>query len=287
MALRVKPIWLVASLVLAALVSALVLAPGPAPADKQRASGARSSRSAKLGPSGRPVPGQVDGWRRVFADGFDKPVARGHWPGAVYHKWGRWSYPNGWSDTHGIGTYYPSRVVSQHNSLLDLYIHTERGRHMVAAPVPTIPKAPGRAGGLRYGRYAVRFKADPLRCYKTAWLLWPDSGVWPGDGEIDFPEADLTDHISGYVHYKGGGSSSDQAAFSWRARYTKWHTAVIAWTPGRVNLILDGVRRSTTHRVPSKPMHWVLQTETSCTPNRATKGHVLIDWVAVWRPSRR
>jgi hypothetical protein len=220
----------------------------------------------------------------VFADGFDKRVPRGHWPGAVSYRWGR-SYANGWTDTSGLGIYNPSKVVSQHDSVLDLYLHTERGRPRVAAPVPRIPHAPGSSGGLRYGRYAVRFKAAPLRCYKTAWLLWPDSGVWPRDGEIDFPEGDLNGHISGFVHYRGGHSSQEQAAFNWSARYTKWHTAIIAWTPGRVNFFLDGVKRSVTRRVPHKPMHWVLQTETSCHPYRRTKGHVLIDWVAVWRPT--
>jgi beta-glucanase (GH16 family) len=249
------------------------------------------SQRTKVGSSGKSIPsGHSPGWKRVFADDFNKTVRRGRWPGAVHRKWGKRSYPDGWSDTSGNGTYYPSRVVSQHDSKLDLYLHTEHGVHMVAAPVPTVRHAAGRRGGLRYGRYAVRFKADPLRCYKTAWLLWPDSGVWPGDGEIDFPEAQLTDRIGGYVHHRGATSRTDQDAFSWHARYKKWHTAVIAWRPGRVNLILDGATKSTSHRVPNKPMHWVLQTETStksgCTPNNATRGHVLIDWVAVWRRAR-
>jgi hypothetical protein len=287
MAHRVKSTWLVVVLALAGLGVTLVLARGPATPPAGGEMTPAAGTSAKVGPSGAPVPGRVRGWTRVFADGFNKRVVRGHWPRAVRRKWGRWSYPNGWPDTHHIGTYYPSRVVSQHNSLLDLYIHTEHGVHMVAAPVPTIPHAQGRAGGLRYGRYAVRFKADPLRCYKTAWLLWPDSGVWPRDGEIDFPEGDLTGHISGFVHHKGASSSSDQNAFNWNARYTSWHTAILAWTPSRVNMYLDGVKRSTTRRVPSKPMHWVLQTEANCNPRPSTAGHVLIDWVAVWRPSHR
>ena len=36
--------------------------------------------------------------------------------------------------------------------------------------------------------------------YKVAWLLWPKSGVWPRDGEIDFPEADLIGTISAFMH---------------------------------------------------------------------------------------
>jgi hypothetical protein len=53
-------------------------------------------------------------------------------------------------------------------------------------------------------------------------------------------------------------------------------------------MYLDGrIIGSTTTRVPSVPMHWVLQTETSLStvPSNATNGHVLIDWVSVWSPA--
>ena len=39
-------------------------------------------------------------------------------------------------------------------------------------------------------------------------------------------------------------------------------------------------------RLPSTPMHWVLQTETRTfgpPPTDAAAGDVLVDWVAVWR----
>ena len=62
--------------------------------------------------------------------------------------------------------------------------------------------------------------------YKTAWLLWPRSEVWPRDGEIDFPEGDLDSTIHGFVHRQGATSGSDQYAVSTSATYTSWHTAV-------------------------------------------------------------
>jgi beta-glucanase (GH16 family) len=160
---------------------------------------------------------------------------------------------------------------------------------MVAAPVPTIPAAPGSEGGLLYGRYVVRFRADPVPGYKTAWLLWPDSENWPHDGEIDFPEGDLSETIGGFVHYQGGASGSDQAAFDSNAGYTRWHTATITWLPGKVTLRLDNTIVGTVRtRVPNTPMHWVMQTETSiggAPPARDATGDVLIDWVAVYAPA--
>jgi hypothetical protein len=69
-----------------------------------------------------------------------------------------------------------------------------------AAQDPNASARPPRHNSLLYGRYSVRFKADPLAGFKIAWLLWPDSGVWPRDGEIDFPEGELDLTIYGAAH---------------------------------------------------------------------------------------
>ena len=124
-----------------------------------------------------------------------------------------------------------------------MHIHNRR----VAAPVPKLPT-------MTYGRYAVRFRADPLPGYKTAWLLWPDSGVWPRDGEIDFPEGNLDSTINGYVHHMNGKSGSDTDSFKTPALYSTWHTAVIEWTAGKITFLLDGqVIGTTTKRDPLDP----------------------------------
>ena len=55
-----------------------------------------------------------------------------------------------------------------------------------------------------------------------------------------------------------------------------------------VRFLLDGqVIGTSTSRVPSTAMHWVLQVETSLStvPSAATDGHVLLDWVAAWVPA--
>jgi hypothetical protein len=232
--------------------------------------------------------GDIPGWHQVFADNFAENVPLGSFPSKVASTWGN-SYPDGSKDTTGSGTYMPSKVVSMSNGMMNMHLHTENGVHMVAAPVPTIPGAPGQEGGLQYGRYVFRFRADAVPGYKTAWLLWPDSETWPSDGEIDFPEGDLNGTIGGYVHHLGASSGSDQAAFTTKVKYTGWHTAIITWLPSGVTFQLDGTTiGKETNRVPNTPMHLVLQTETStdgAALSNSAAGNVQIDWVSVYAPA--
>lgn len=233
--------------------------------------------AAASSPSGQAMPvGDLAGWRQVFADDFTVDIPLGSFPEAVSSRWG--AYPEGWPDTSHNGVYSPHRVLSVRGGVLDWWIHTEAGVHLVAVPYPLIPGASAR-NGLTAGRYVVRFRADPLRGYKTAWLLWPDSEVWPRDGEIDFPEGNLDGTISGFVHAQGATSPGDQAAFATKSTYRSWHTAVMEWTPARVTFLLDGRKvGTTTNRIPNTSMHWVLQTETGL------DGYAPADWVAVYRP---
>ena len=136
-----------------------------------------------------------------------------------------------------------------------------------------------------YGRYSARFKVDVpnLNEYYVAWLLWPESEVWPRDGEIDFPEGGLAHTVGGYHHYAGDAACAGgcQDGVSTDARFTDWHTYTIEWSPGRVKFILDDqVVLNTTNHVPSAPMRWQLQTETK--GNGASDGNLMVDWVSVW-----
>jgi beta-glucanase (GH16 family) len=218
----------------------------------------------------------LPGWKLVYNDDFSTNVALGQFPSAVSSKWG--AYPSGWKDTSKNGTYSPD-IVSISNGMMDVWVHTENGVHKVAAPTPNI-------GDRLYGRYAIRFRADAVKGYKTAWLLWPKSNTWPRDGEIDFPEGNLDGRISGFMHRQGATSGSDQDAYSTSATYPTWHTAIIEWGPNQLRFILDGtVIGTSTNRIPNTPMHWVIQTETALdgtVPSSTAAGHVQIDWVAYW-----
>ncbi|MFC7847418.1 family 16 glycosylhydrolase [Arthrobacter sp. NPDC057388] len=244
--------------------------------------------------------GDLPGWKQVFREQFDKgDVPVGAFPGPAYSA--KWSagYKDGTPDTAGQkgakSGYYPSKVLSVKNGMLDWYLHSEDGIAMGAAPSPKIssdntvpsrdPSLLPRHNSLLYGRISVRFKADALRGYKIAWLLWPDSGVWPRDGEIDFPEGDLARSFYGAAHYRGNDPSASDM-FRSEVFFTDWHVATIEWSPGKVEFILDGKSLgASTTLTPNTPMHYLLQTE-ACLPRcpaPQTAGHVYLDWIAVWK----
>ncbi|WP_187365740.1 ricin-type beta-trefoil lectin domain protein [Trebonia kvetii] len=240
-------------------------------------------------PSGLAMPlGNIPGWRQVFMDNFNENVPLGKFPAAVSSKWG--DYLDGWPDTTHHGTYEPTRVVSIHNGRMNLFLHTVDGIHMVAAPYPRIPGAPGADGGLLYGMYEVRFTAQQVKGYKTAWLLWPDSEN-QRDGEIDFPEGDLQKNILAFLHH-GNSDPKLQDSFATPYTYANWHTATTIWTADAVIFMLDGkvIGESTDKAIiPHKPMHWVLQTETRTgggPPSDTATANVKIDWVSVWLPHK-
>lgn len=243
-------------------------------------------------PSGEAVPtGDVPGWRQVFADDFTTgSVPIGGFPGGAYAaKWSE-NYTDGTPDSAGRrnggrSAYYPSKVLSVHDGVLDMYLHSENGISMGAAPAPKIDgNNQKHYNSQLYGIYSVRFRSDALAGFKAAWLLWPDSGNWPQDGEIDYPEGDLSLPFYAAMH-KAGPDKTAVDLIRARASYQDWNTATMAWSPGRVEFYLNG--RSigvSTSGVPDKPMHYILQTE-SCLPTcplPETRGHVYVDWVAVW-----
>ena len=243
--------------------------------------------SYAVDPSGLAMPvGNIPGWKQVFTDNFTENVPVGEFPAEVSSKWG--DYLDGWLDTTHHGTYEPTQVVSIHNGIMDLYLHTVNGVHMVAAPYPKIPGAPGSEGGMRYGMYEVRFKAQQVKGYKTAWLLWPDNEN-PVDGEIDFPEGDLQKNILAFLHH-ADSNPKDQESYSVSDTYADWHTATTIWTSDAIIFMLDGkVIGDTTNKsiIPNVPMHWVLQTETRTgggPPSDTATANVDIDWVSVWAP---
>ena len=263
--------------------------------------GVTATTQSASNPSGVAMPsGDLPGWKQVYSDDFSTSVPLGGFSGCIDGQTimsstctglpssvasQLWAYPDGWSDTSGNGQYTPSQVLSIHNNMLDYYLHTSGSTHMVAAVVPKIPD--GVSGnGLQYGAYAIRFKSDLIAGYKTAFLLWPDSGIWPADGEIDFPEGNLNGTIGAYMHQMNATSGSQQNAYSTNTTYSSWHTAVIEWTPTTCRFILDGqIIGTSVSLIPNTPMHWVLQAETALSggaPASSVSGHIYIAWITAY-----
>jgi hypothetical protein len=218
-------------------------------------------------------------WQPTFTEDFNTDVPVGQFPGSAYGL--TWNvYPDGWSDTSGKGVYRPSKVLSVSDGHLDFLLRSEGDARMGAVVVPRLP-----GYGQKYGRFDVRFRASAnAPGYGLAFLLWPDSNTWPDDGEIDFPEGDLTGTITATAHHADRDGARDP--FDSGSTFRQWHTATIEWIPGRITFILDGRTVGTsTDGVPTASMHWVLQTGTNGeeTPATDTWGSIQVDRVTAYR----
>lgn len=232
----------------------------------------------------------LPGWNHLFFDDFDKPAPPGSWrndcdAGRVVYQGQQgqqWlTYPRCFTDTFDKRPYRADEVLQVSGGNLIFDLHSVDGQPAGANPSPII----GPGGQYqRYGRYSVRMRAEPgLYEYYVAWLLWPESERWPGDGEFDFPEGYLTGTVGGWQHFASEGACDGCKfpAVDIGARFTDWHVYTIEWSPGRVRYLLDDVVvLDSTQWVSDTPMRWQLQTETR--GNGANRGQVLVDWVSVW-----
>jgi hypothetical protein len=214
-------------------------------------------------------------WQPVFNEQFKSSAALGEFEKQYGDDWS--VYPDGWRSTNGAGTYVPSKTLSVHDGMADVAVGETDAGPSSAALAPKLPTY-----GQLYGRYSVRFRADPVPGYKVAFLLWPDSESWPDDGEIDFPEGNLDGSISAFAHHADPSGGKEQ--FSTDKDFSEWHVATTEWEPGRLRFYLDDtlIGESRT-KVPDTSMHWVLQTEVADQqPPDGASGHIYIDWVKAW-----
>jgi len=230
--------------------------------------------------------GAPNGWRRVLAEDFATDVAA---PGfaAAYPAIG--SYPDTWANSVRSSWYSGGKTVSVSHGVARARVSTDAaGRPRTETLVPKATQSQ------LYGRYLIRWRVpSALPGYKVAWLLWPNSEIWPRDGEIDFPEGSLESgrNIEGYVHHQGATVGSDQAAVTSQISTTgsDWHTTEIIWAAGLCQFVLDGrVIGTTTSRVPNTSMGWRIQTEGNLSGqpiSAAVTGDIEIDWIAAYARS--
>jgi hypothetical protein len=257
----------------------------------------QKEQSSPVSVSGEPVPiGDLPGWTQIFVEDFNIDAPTGSWATSssstvVYtgDHGGQWTtYPDGWPSTY-TGTnpgYAPAQVLSVHDGMLDFYLHQVNGYPSGSSPCPVL------ANGSKwqtYGRYEARFKltyddAAHMDGYKVAWLLWPNDNSMGAYAESDFPEANLNSTtVKAFSHYGGSGS---QESFSSAIDFTQWHTFTQEWGVGYRKYYLDGNLLGTaTNQIWDQPERWQLQTEVSKVSDPTTTGHLLLDWVAVYKPA--
>lgn len=193
-------------------------------------------------------------------------------------------------------------IISVNSSVMKIHLYTSPadGVHHIAGPRMKIEGRNASPYSTLGGRYACCWRIlTDIPTYKMAWLLWPQSQVWPRDGEIDFPEMGelkSTSHISGFMHWQGGTSGGSQSiAATSDSTNSGWHTEVIEWRPNAaspslstLNFIHDGVTVGayTGTKVPNTVMYWVLQCETfldyTQPINATANGYIEVAWMAYW-----
>jgi hypothetical protein len=235
-----------------------------------------------LKPTPSPAASASPGWSLVWNDQFNS------WnPGNYF------VYPQGWPDTTGEGVQTPSIISASDGNLL-VHIQTVNGVHEVAAFCPSLPNSLSTSQNRNHGdllgmRYSFSIRADAMVGYKGVPLLWPLSETWPRDGEIDAPESDFTARPAAFIHHQNGTGPNDEDYFNTPSgtSWQDWHTYTVEWVPGvRVDGWIDGVQWiHDTKRIPTTPMHLVMQFETSTSgvvPADSTEGYVQIAWLKVW-----
>ncbi len=207
-------------------------------------------------------------WREVLSDDFTGSALD---PAA----WSTYSGPG----TAGVGWRAPERV-----SVADGHLRILGGG--------------GVGGGLRstldllHGRWEVRARVDVGAGYGPAILLWPASGDWPVDGEIDVAEIPQggrrVSHFT--VHW---GADNRRRSVATEGDFTQWHVFGCEWHPDRIRYLLDGrprwELRAPRAAIPRKPMHLALQLDPGAEgtwigpPDAATPPSVgfYVDWVRI------
>ena len=146
-----------------------------------------------------------------------------------------------------------------------------------------------------YGRWEIRFRADPGAGYASVILLWP-KGKWPDDGEIDLAEiGNAHRHGAGEFLHLGARNRFIGKHIPATVDFTRWHTIAVDWLPGHITFWLDGKALWTVKRaagnsdyVPSTPFHLALQNDEGCDGNckqgKNTPAQAImdVDWVKVY-----
>lgn len=200
-------------------------------------------------------------------------------------------------DSSQRGHYCWKKTTSEHDGILDQWLHTETTCGMsttVHDPTGTCNyvNAPLINGGDRdqYSVYLIaRFDDIPGR--KIAYLNW----AWGTNvnGEDDFPEAKLDGgDCKGNAFHHYDLLEKGQQAWQLCIDLNDWHLYEIefqkrtAERSGYVTFRLDGaVIGTTTQYVPDDPMHWVGQSETYLSgqtlPYPYPQGHIQWDALAL------
>lgn len=214
---------------------------------------------------------------------WGQPVAQDDFDSLDRRRWGVYDSPKAKQHPR------TEEAVSVENGVLRLaggVYDTWAGRRDVSGGV-------AHEFGQMYGKWEVRFRAEKGEGYSPVVLLWPDTGKWPDDGEIDLIEIPATNRQVGssWLH---NGPKDHKIQRTHRYDFSEWHVISVEWLPNRVSIAIDGVDQwhviDPTYIPTTSPMHLTLQHDqgTPYTQRRRASTpefvSMYIDWIKVYAP---
>ncbi|TQJ34353.1 glycosyl hydrolase family 16 [Arthrobacter sp. SLBN-122] len=135
----------------------------------------------------------------------------------------------------------------------------------------------------KYGRWEVRAAGSGDNEYHMVSILWPDSGNWPCDGEVDYAETSGDwNVIKFFQHFS---CSNSQTRASKTLDVSQFHNYAVDWSPAGMVGYVDGVKwfedNDPTHQPPGS-MHQTLQLDWFPDSTADGAGEMRVDWVRVY-----
>jgi hypothetical protein len=272
-------------------------------------------RAAHQPPPG-PISGAVittdtpTGWRETIREDFLMDCGEGQFAG-IYTPRGIKHYPRPYKDTRWNqnrqngqtirGGEYSADFISVKDSICTQRMFVRNNIVQCSALVPVAVAGNGTWGDAPGMIYEHRSRFTYTDGLKSAHLLWPKTGTNTtganpppgGNGEIDYPEFQVAERVECYVHHQNATAGNDQKQMVPSTVHMdprEWRTYRLVWVMGvSVTIWCDGELVAWyTNRIPSSPMHLVLQNE-SWLDSRAipadAHGTIETDWIRVLVPA--
>ena len=138
-------------------------------------------------------------------------------------------------------------------------------------------------GSQEYGRWEVRAAGSGDDEYHLVSILWPDTGNWPCDGEVDYAETTGDWGVINFFHHYG--CSNSKTSISRTLDVTRFHNYAVDWSPDGIVGYIDGVKwfedNHPAHQPPG-PMHQTLQLDWFPDGTSNGQGEMRVDWVRVY-----
>jgi hypothetical protein len=138
-------------------------------------------------------------------------------------------------------------------------------------------------GRQQYGRWEVRTAGSGDNEYHLVSILWPDSGNWPCDGEINYAETTGDWNLIKFFHHYSCDNRQVSAAKT--LDVSQFHNYAVDWSPKGTVGYVDGVKWFETtdpaHQPPG-PMHQTLQLDWFPDSTPDGPGEMRVDWVRVY-----